>query len=206
MNNSALLIFTRAPIPGQTKTRLIPLLGAQGAAEFHQTTLRKTLAHAIVSNYKQIEIWYDGERNHPFLKKCSLDFNSTLHTQQGENLGEKMHHAIQNALKKNTLVTLIGSDCPALTADILNQAYTHLSCSTSVTLGPTQDGGYYLIGMHQANAAIFQGINWGENTVIEQTRKNLAKAGIEHIELATLADIDTPKDYQQYMHLVAQIA
>lgn len=200
MNNSGLLIFTRSPIIGKTKTRLIPLLGAQGAAKFHKITLRKMLINAIASNYKNIEIWYDGEHEHPFLKKCSLDFNSTLHIQRGKDLGERMHYATQTALKKNKFVTLIGSDCPALTTDILNQAHTHLSQGTHITLGPTQDGGYYLIGMHHANSAIFQDINWGEDTVATQTRKNFIKVGIEYIELEILADIDTPKDYQQHMH------
>ena len=206
MTDNALIIFTRCPIPGQTKTRLIPLLGAQGAVEFHKNTLKKILINATASNYKNIEIWYEGTPNHPFLQKCSVDFNTSLHIQHGANLGEKMHNAIQTALKKNTFVSLIGSDCPTISTDILNQAHTYLShshlCdSNSITLGPTQDGGYYLIGMQQANATIFQDIDWGENTVIDQTRAKLNKAGIEHIELAMLTDIDTPEDYQQAVHI-----
>ena len=199
MNNSALLVFTRAPVPGHTKTRLIPLLGAQGAADFHQTVLQSTLAEANVSDFETVEIWCTTENVHPFLKQCSLDYSSAMKIQQGSDLGEKMHHATETALAENRFVVLIGSDCPAITTDILNQSCLHLSNGKDAVLGPASDGGYYLIGLKEPNTGIFQDIEWGKGDVAERTRQNFARMGLDYVELEELGDIDTPEDYQAHI-------
>jgi len=200
MIKSALLVFTRAPMPGQTKTRLIPLLGAQGAAEFHQTVLQSTLAVANASDFETIEIWCATENDHPLLKQCGLDYACAMKIQQGNDLGERMHHAIETTLAENAFVVLIGSDCPEITADILNQSYQHLSNGKDAVLGPASDGGYYLIGLKKSNSSIFQDIVWGEANVAERTRENFAELGLNYVELEELSDIDTPDDYQRYIN------
>ncbi len=199
MIKSALLVFTRVPVSGQTKTRLIPLLGAQGAAEFHQTVLLSTLAEANASNYKTVEIWCVTENEHPFLKQCELDYSCAMKIQQGNDLGERMHHAAEITLAENAFVVLIGSDCPAITTDILNQSYQHLSDGKDAVLGPASDGGYYLIGVKKPNSRIFQDITWGEGNVAERTRQNFTELGLDYVELEELSDIDTPDDYQRYV-------
>ena len=199
MIKSALLVFTRAPIPGQTKTRLIPLLGAQGAAEFHQTVLQSTLAVANVSDFGTFEIWCATENDHPYIKQCELDYACAMKIQQGNDLGERMQHAIETTLAGNTFVVLIGSDCPAITTDILNKTYQHLSNGKDAVLGPASDGGYYLIGLKKPNSSIFQDIVWGEANVAERTRENFADLGLDYVELEELSDIDTPEDYQRYI-------
>lgn len=199
MIKGALLVFTRAPVPGQTKTRLIPILGTQGAAEFHQAILLKTLADAKASNYETVEIWCEPDINHLFLQKCSLDFSSTLQIQKGNDLGEKMHHAIDVTLLTNNFVVLIGSDCPAISTDILNQSYQALSNGKDAVLGPSSDGGYYLVGLNKSNPMIFQDISWGECDVADRTRQNFIRLGIDCAELEELADIDTPDDYHKYV-------
>ena len=199
MTKSALLVFTRAPIAGQTKTRLIPLLGAQGAAAFHQTVLVETLANARASDFETVEVWCDTDKKHPFLQKCILDYFCTTQIQQGNDLGEKMNHATHVALTTNSFVVLIGSDCPALTIDILNQSCQQLSNGKDAVLGPSNDGGYYLIGLKKPDPGIFQGINWGECDVADRTRQNFIHLGLDYIELEELSDIDTPDDYQKYI-------
>jgi rSAM/selenodomain-associated transferase 1 len=199
MTKSALLVFTRAPIAGQTKTRLIPLLGAQGAAEFHQTVLVETLVNARASDFETVEVWCDTELKHPFLQQCILNFSCTTQIQQGNDLGEKMNHAMHVALTTNSFVVLIGSDCPALTIDILNQSCQQLSNGKDAVLGPSRDGGYYLIGLKKPDPGIFQGINWGECDVADRTRQNFIRLGLDYIELEELSDIDTPDDYQKYI-------
>jgi rSAM/selenodomain-associated transferase 1 len=198
MIKSALLVFTRAPVPGQTKTRLIPLLGTKGAAEFHQTVLLSTLAEANASDFGTVEIWSATENGHPFLKQCGLDYSCAVKIQQGNNLGEKMHHATETTLAENTFVVLIGSDCPAITTDILNQSCQHLSNGKDAVLGPASDGGYYLIGLKEPNPEIFQDIVWGEGDVAEGTRQNFADLSLDYVELEELSDIDTPEDYQAH--------
>lgn len=199
MIKSALLVFTRVPVSGQTKTRLIPLLGAQGAAEFHQTILLSTLAEANASNFTTVEIWCATENEHPFLKQCELDYSCAMKIQQGNDLGERMHHAAEITLAENAFVVLIGSDCPAITTDILNQSYQHLSDGKDVVLGPASDGGYYLIGVKKPNSCIFQDITWGKGNVAERTRQNFTELGLDYVELEELSDIDTPEDYQRYI-------
>jgi len=199
MNKSALLVFTRAPVPGQTKTRLIPLLGTQAAAEFHQTVLLSTLAEANASDFGTVEIWCATENDHLFLKQCELDYACAMKIQQGNDLGEKMHHAIETTLEENTFVVLVGSDCPAITTDILNQSCQHLSNGKDAVLGPADDGGYYLIGLKKPNPCIFQDIIWGEANVAERTRQNFAGQGLDYVELEELPDIDTPDDYQRHV-------
>ncbi len=199
MIKSALLVFTRAPVSGQTKTRLIPLLGAQGAAEFHQTVLLSTLAEANASNFKTVEIWCATENEHPFLKQCELDYSCAMKIQQGNDLGKRMHHAAEITLAENAFVVLIGSDCPAITTDILNQSYQHLSDGKDAVLGPAKDGGYYLIGLKKTNSRIFQDIIWGGGNVAERTCQNFTELGLDYVELGELSDIDTPEDYQRYI-------
>ena len=199
MTKSVVLVFTRAPIPGETKTRLIPLLGAQGAAEFHQTILQSTLIEANASDFGNVEIWCATESNHPFLKQCEKDYSCVVRTQQGNDLGERMHHATNIALMENAFVVLVGSDCPALTTDILNKSYEYLSNGKDAVLGTSMDGGYYLIGMKKLNPEIFQGLSWGECDVAEKTRQNFIRLGLDYIELEELSDIDTPDDYQKYI-------
>ena len=199
MNKSALLVFTRAPVPGQTKTRLIPLLGAQGAADFHQTVLQSTLAESNASDFRTVEIWCATEIDHPFLKQCELNYACSMKIQQGDDLGERMHHAIDIALLKNKFVVIIGSDCPAITTDILNKTHQQLSNGKDAVLGPASDGGYYLIGLKKPNSSIFQDIVWGEANVAERTREKFADLGLDYVELEELSDIDTPEDYQRYI-------
>jgi len=198
MIKSAVLVFTRVPIPGQTKSRLIPLLGTEGAAEFHQAVLQSTLAEAKASDFSSVEIWSATDDDHPFLKQCELDFSSAINIQQGSDLGERMHHATEITLIKNTFVVLIGSDCPAITTDILNQSCQHLSNGKDAVLGPASDGGYYLIGLKEPNPGIFEDIAWGEGDVAERTRQNFTRLGLDYVELEVLSDIDTPDDYQTH--------
>ncbi len=199
MIKGALLVFTRAPVPGQTKTRLIPLLGAQGAAEFHETVLSETLANAKASMFETVEIWCEPDINHPFLQQCSLNFSCALTVQHGNNLGEKMHNATNETLATYNFVVLIGCDCPAISTDILNQSYQALSNGKDAVLGPSSDGGYYLIGLKKPNPDIFQDMSWGEGDVADKTRHILNRQGLDYVELEELADIDTPDDYQKYI-------
>jgi len=199
MIKGALLVFTRAPVPGQTKTRLIPLLGVQGAAEFHETVLSDTLANAKASIFETVEIWCEPDTNHSFLQQCNLDFSSALQIQYGNNLGEKMHHATNKALLTNNFVVLIGSDCPEISTDILNQSYQALFNGIDAVLGPSCDGGYYLIGLKKPNPDIFRDMSWGKSDIAKKTRTILNRQGLDYVELEELADIDTPDDYQKYI-------
>lgn len=198
MAEGALLVFTRVPEPYQTKTRLIPALGAQGAADFHKGLLWQTLGSGKASNYAALELWCDGDIEHPFLRHCGEHYVAKMQLQQGVDLGERMCFAIEDGLAEYDFVTLIGSDCPTLSVDILNQSYHYLCSGADAVLGPSNDGGYYLIGLRCVSPSIFADVAWGGADVAQQTRENLQGLKLDCIELGMLADIDTADDYWQY--------
>lgn len=202
MSEGVLLVFSRAPIPQYTKTRLIGLLGGEGAARFHQAVLFKMLVIAEESDYAALELWCDGDVDHWFLKQCAGRFAVTVQVQQGDDLGDKMYFAMQSALARYDFAAVIGSDCPSLTGAILNQSYRYLQCGKDAVLGPAVDGGYYLLGLREANPSVFRGITWGGADVAEQTRENFADLKLGYVELETLADVDTAEDYLQYRWFV----
>lgn len=197
MTESALLIFTRAPIAGHTKTRLIPLLGEAGAAAFHNMILKNTLKKARASNYQTTALWCTSAD--PDVQQYSQQHQMQLHIQQGADLGARMYHAIHTTLATYKFVTIIGSDCPALNTDILNQSHQYLYNGKDAVLGISKDGGYYLIGVRKADISIFQNIDWGSSSVSDKTQQNLRHINMDYAKLPQLADIDTVEDYRQYI-------
>ncbi len=187
-------VFAKAPVAGEVKTRLAPLLGAAGAAELHASLVRHTLATALGSAVGPVELWCAPDESHPFFARCAHDFGVALHAQRGADLGERMGEAFGASLAQAVPLVLIGSDCAALEAAHLREAARALRSHDAV-VAPAQDGGYVLIGLSRPAPTIFGGIEWGASTVMERTRANLARAGARWHELETLWDVDRPEDY-----------
>ncbi len=119
--------------------------------------------------------------------------------QQGSDLGERMAHALRQSLLNARYTVLIGSDCPELSAEYLQQAFDSLEAeeganSSKVVLGPATDGGYVLLGSSLAELPVFDNIEWGSNRVFESTVRGLKKAKISYSLLTPLSDIDRPED------------
>lgn len=196
-NRGVLIIFTRAPVPGQTKTRLIPSLGAKGAATLHTRLLLNTLQEASCSSFSAIQLWCSPVIEHPVFDSCAETFSTSFHLQAGDDLGVRMYNALENALKEFSFAVIVGSDCPDLNTEILNQAYTALADGQDAVLGPCEDGGYYLIGSRHAEYDIFMDIDWGSETVAETTRKKFRALGWSWLETERLWDVDTMQDIQR---------
>lgn len=183
-----LVIFTRYPIPGKSKTRLIPLLGAEGAAN-HQ----KMMTEFIVNQAKQagvsIEVRFTDGTEEQMRGWLGSDI-SFKHQGEGD-LGERMSRAISENLNHDLKkVAIIGSDCPDFrSAEILNLFKTLEE--HPVVIGPATDGGYYTIGMNVLHQELFHGIDWGTENVLAQTLK-ASKIKIHLLE--TLSDVDEPND------------
>lgn len=193
--DARLLIFARAPRPGRVKTRLIPRLGDQGAADLHATLVRRTLHTATRAALCPIELWCDPVIDDPFFTSCKRDFPVTLHLQQGVDLGARMHHALADALTRSRAAVLTGSDCPALTPDRLTEAMEALiQKRTDVIFTPAEDGGYVLVGMRRVAPGLFDEIDWGSARVMAQTRARLRMHGYQWLETEPLPDLDTPAD------------
>lgn len=200
----ALLVFARNPVAGQVKTRLIPALGPQGAADLYRELLENTLHAATQIAEAQTEIWLaDGQPTPP--TQSLLDrYDLPWHAQSGRDLGERMQHAIECALRTSQSVVLIGSDCAEFTPDYLNAAFTALD-EYPVVIGPAADGGYLLIGVREPCHALFEDVPWGHSEVLPTTRRRLMKQSLRWHELPTRHDIDVAADLEHIPQILARI-
>jgi rSAM/selenodomain-associated transferase 1 len=191
-------VFARAPVAGAVKTRLIPLLGADGAAELHARLVDSTLQRAAGVRAARVTLWVAGDAAHSFIADCAARHRCAVRAQVGNDLGARMHHAFERTLAADDAAgcVLIGTDCPALASALLQGAVAALRTHDAV-LGPALDGGYVLIGLTRPRAALFEGIAWGSDSVLAATRARIAQAGLRHHELPPLPDLDTPEDYRR---------
>lgn len=192
-----MLVFARAPQPGTVKTRLIPVLGAQGAAALHARLVEHTLATVCAAHAGALELHCAPNATDPFFQLCGSKYGVALATQGSGDLGARMHCAFAGALATATRGILIGTDCPALTAQHLRQAQLALADGNDAVFVPAEDGGYALIGLARNDARLFEGIPWGGAQVMAQTRERLRSLHWRWHELDTLWDIDRPADYRR---------
>jgi len=190
-------VFAKAPVPGQVKTRLVPLLGEESAAELHSTLVRRALATARAAALGPVALWCMPDTGHPFFRTCAEAYGVPLEAQKGGHLGERMARALEAMLARGPAL-LIGSDCPALTADDLQTAARSLATHDAV-FQPAEDGGYVLVGLSREVPGLFEGIRWGEERVMRDTRTRLRAAKATWRELPARWDVDRPQDYQRLM-------
>ena len=186
----ALLVFARAPEPGRVKTRLVPLLGEEGAARLHAQLLEKTLITAQAAGFGNVYLYCASTLKGFFFKKMQKQFGVQLRSQGKGNLGERMYRA----LRRHPGAILIGSDCPALRPADLRAAARALRGGADAVLSPAEDGGYALIGLRRASRGLFNGVAWGSARVLAQTRLRLRRLRWRWTELRTVWDVDRPED------------
>jgi rSAM/selenodomain-associated transferase 1 len=188
-------IFARAPVAGQVKTRLIPLLGEEGAAGLQAWMLQRTVATALEANVGPVTLWCEGDTGQRDVSRCRELGPLRIRPQVAGDLGRRMLAAVEESpTAAGTLV--IGTDCPVLGVAHLREAARSLADHDSVLI-PVEDGGYVLIGMKRPSAAAFAGIDWGTPQVMAQTRRSLAALGWRWAELASLWDVDRPEDVER---------
>lgn len=195
----ALLIFTRTPVPGEVKTRLIPALGAQGACDLYIRLVARTLSLCSATGFASTQLWLSESAaidNVP-RQRWQAYCPHTVHTQRGQDLGERMRHAFDNALQDHTAAVLIGCDCLGLLQQDLLEARRTLEGSCDAVLGACEDGGYYLLGLRRSCPALFSDMQWGATDVASRTRARLRSAGMAWHELATRWDLDQPDDLRR---------
>lgn len=190
-------VFAKAPVAGEVKTRLIPLLGAADAAELHATLVHRTLATARNAGIGPVSLWCMPDPGHPFFAACAAQYGVTLHGQLGGHLGERMARALAQLLAHGPAL-LVGSDCPALAAGDLRAAAGALATHDAV-LQPAEDGGYVLVGLSRPLPGIFEGVRWGESGVMRETRERLRAAGARWREMPVRWDVDRPEDYRRLL-------
>jgi rSAM/selenodomain-associated transferase 1 len=200
--NSKLIIFAKAPIPGSVKTRLQPTVSEEDAATLQTYFIQQTLELACTLKEVDIELWCTPDDSHPCFQQCARKYGITLKQQQGNDLGERMANALQEALANYQQVVIIGSDCPELTPAYLMEALLRLKQGTTAVIGPANDGGYVLLGLRCYAPSLFANINWGSDQVLFETRQKLQKLGWKWHELNTLRDIDTPVDLLDFPEII----
>lgn len=188
------LVFTRAPVPGKVKTRLIPAIGAERAVNLHRAMLWRSVVTAVDSGVGPVELWCTPDTTHPYFADLERQFGLGLYVQSGEDLGERMHRALQSRLDDAGCALLVGTDCPFLEAGDLRTAADVLREGADAVIGPAEDGGYYLIGVRQSVAEIYAGVPWGSHQVLARSRENLRDLGWSWHELVPRRDVDRPED------------
>jgi len=190
-------LFAKAPLVGGAKTRLIPALGAAGAARLHERLLRETLARLAPARLAPVELWCAPDCDHPVFVELAARYALSLRQQHGDDLGEGLQHAAADALsfgpEAAEMVLLVGCDCPDLDAGYAAEALEALADHDAV-LGPAADGGYVLLGLRRTAPALFRAMPWGGERVAALTRARMRSLGWRWRELAVLRDLDRPED------------
>jgi len=204
IERNRIIVFSRLPRPGNTKTRLIPALGPEGAADLQRQMTRRTLA-TVDRTAALIDC--DAEVRHTggARQEMAEAFGpNRRYVPQGDgDLGEKLRRAFADAFAAGTQrAVCIGSDCPAIGDELLADALRRLA-DHDLVLGPATDGGYYLIGMNRPHPDLFADIDWGTESVLAQTLARAASLGLRVGRLAELPDIDEPADLEHWQRISA---
>jgi rSAM/selenodomain-associated transferase 2/rSAM/selenodomain-associated transferase 1 len=193
-----ILILTRFPVPGQVKTRLIPVLGRQGAARLHRRMTEfalgtvRSIRKESDPDDMEITVCFSGARSGHFRAWLGRDIQYMR--QSSGDIGKRMLSAFQSAFHRGSKhVLAVGIDIPDLTSGILKEAFLGLQDHDTV-LGPATDGGYYLIGMKSLHPELFLHKDWGTESVCDQTREAMRNLGLTLKELPVLRDLDRPDD------------
>ena len=201
MPKERLIVFTRYPEPGKAKTRLIPALGAGGAATLHRQMTEYTLAQVKELQSKRalaVEVRFAG--GSLSLMERWLGYDLGFQEQGAGDLGSRMARSHASAFQSGTdSVVTIGTDCPGLDSGLMSRAFQQL-VTDEVVLGPARDGGYYLIGLRRFIPELFSGITWGTAEVLKQTVAITKRLDLSVAYLPELADVDRPEDLPIWEH------
>ena len=193
MPTKGLIIFVRNPELGKVKTRLAREAGDQKALDIYIALLDHTRKVCLQFNVNKY-VFYQGEINNQDDWDC-LIFNKQLQTEG--DLGKKMMSAFDYVLSREEKAVIIGSDCPQISTQIIEKAFESLSTS-DIVIGPSVDGGYYLLGMKNVHPFLFENMEWSTSEVFSETKKRIEHLGLTSTVIDRLSDVDYLKDWEQY--------
>lgn len=195
MIQNCLIVFVRKPELGKVKTRLAAKLGEEAALKAYKQLLEITRT-ATLDVPADRHLWYAGEL--VVQDSWSLtDYQKYL--QPDGDLGYKMEIAFANALAEHQNVLIVGSDCPDVSGSILNDAFESLN-QHDVVLGPTEDGGYYLLGMKYGHYQLFKDISWSTEKVFDQTIQKCKALQLKVNFMPMLFDVDTEAEFNRWLN------
>lgn len=192
VKKNCLIIFAKEPEIGRVKTRLSKYLSKAQCLNIYKAFLKDTIALSGKINCDCKVLAYESNGKSPeYLKKAAKDF--LFYRQTGKDLGEKMHNAFKFANKNNMQKTvIIGSDSPDLPSQYIKDAFARLN-KKDVVIGPSSDGGYYLIGLNKPCLGLFKNIKWSKADVLEKSIEKSRKLNMKLSVLKTWYDVDEPE-------------
>lgn len=188
-----LYLFAKAPVPGNVKTRLQPQLGSEGCAALAVQMLTQSIKK--IANHwpgKFVLCVTPDQENSHFIS-LSDRYGCEVIRQTGSNLGDRMLGALGHGVAESGAAAVMGCDVPQITGRVIADAWKYMQQGENV-LGPAIDGGFYLLGLHALRQEIFEGIEWGEDTVMDQLLRQAEQLGVGFRRLAILRDIDRWED------------
>ena len=200
-DNTIILLFAKAPVPGTVNTRLIPDIGVEKATSLQYDLIHQRLSMLSRADLCEVNLMCSPDIENECFLQCKQQYYVVLTEQLGRDIGERMLNAVKTALQDYRYCIVIGTDAPALDEVLIEQAIESLHTETDVVFVPAEDGGYVLLGLQQAHDFLFQDIDWGSAQVMQQSRRNLELNKVSYKELATCWDVDRLEDYQRYLTL-----
>lgn len=203
MLKACVVQFTKTPQLGKVKTRMQPYLTQQQSCQLHDALTRQVMCNLLSKRWDYRVFWAgldDGVWRDDVLSQMEyLSSQKSITSakwfqQQGADLGERMAHAFSVTLEDYQVVVLVGSDCPGLTEQWVEQAIKALEEGGDVCFTPAEDGGYVLVAMRKARVSLFSGVDWGTEQVLSQSLSIAQGLGLQVRLLPSLADIDRPED------------
>jgi len=195
-----LIIFARLPRPGEVKTRLGNTIGMTKAAAIYEELARHVfdVGNVAATTGISVLLFFDPIGSESAMRQW-VGNPFEFHRQEGGNLGLRMANAFRNAFARGAdRVVIVGTDVPDLTVEHLSRAFAELS-RHDMAIGPSTDGGYYLLGMCSPLKEVFDGIPWGTDQVYEATVRRAEELALTSAILDMLTDIDTEEDYKAYL-------
>lgn len=193
-------VLAKAPLAGLAKTRLIPALGAHGAARLQRQLTRIAVQCALDAQLGPVTLWCTPHAQHRFFRALKNTTGVACLVQPSGDLGARMHAAFRVHCAQGPLL-LIGTDCPALQPTHLREAARALIEGHDAVFCPAEDGGYVLVGLCQPQAALFTGMTWSTPEVMADTRKRAHFQDLRVCERQTLWDVDVPADLLRWRAL-----
>lgn len=195
--DAKILIFAKAPVAGQVKTRLGKDIGFDEAVEVYKSLLLHTFDQVLDNPFAQVSCYTTDPEHDYFFPYQNKGIN--FHLQEGDDLGQRMFNAFKETLTQFNKVLLMGVDCPVLNPAHLQQSLTALEQGNDAVLIPSEDGGYALIGLTRLERDIFSGVEWSTGKVLSQTIKRFKRLGYSWHQLESLWDVDTLEDYHRWL-------
>ena len=192
-----ILIFAKAPVAGQVKTRLVPYITAEQAASLHEELTRDRLRMCTTADLCDVQLWCSPGTDHTFFSDCRQRYGVRLQTQVGNDLGERMSAALNSMLGQYKKIIVIGTDAPALDINTIDAAVNRLE-HNDIVLVPAEDGGYVLLAASKYDHDLLVDVPWGTKSVLASTVRNIERLGLSSSLLEECWDVDRPEDLERY--------